>query len=181
MGEPSLVLPDDLLNTRSRLALRNMPLGSSCSLSRQNSPHLGYSSSKSCPPYLWSWPTRHTTTCQCWLVSIVMTNTTHNHLSVLVGFFSQSIPVLHTHHLIGLVVKASALGAEDPVFESRLRQDFSGSSHTSDLKICHSSSYPARCLALQGQRWDWSARCQYTVAGWGRKCDLQLLSQCGST
>ena len=35
----------------------------------------------------------------------------------------------------GLVVKASALGAEDPGFESRLRRDFSGSSHTSDFKI----------------------------------------------
>ena len=35
----------------------------------------------------------------------------------------------------GLVVKASALGAEDPRFESRLQQDFSGSSHTNDLKI----------------------------------------------
>ena len=35
----------------------------------------------------------------------------------------------------GLAVKASASGAEDPGFESRLRRDFSGSSHTSDLKI----------------------------------------------
>ena len=34
------------------------------------------------------------------------------------------------------MVKASASGAEDPGFESRLRRDFfSGSSHTSDLKI----------------------------------------------
>ena len=34
------------------------------------------------------------------------------------------------------MVKASASGAEDPEFESRLRlRDFSGSSHTSDLKI----------------------------------------------
>ena len=32
-------------------------------------------------------------------------------------------------------VKASASGAEDPGFESRLRRDLSGSSHTSDLKI----------------------------------------------
>ena len=31
--------------------------------------------------------------------------------------------------------KASAWRAEDPGFESRLRQDFLGSSHTSDLKI----------------------------------------------
>ena len=35
----------------------------------------------------------------------------------------------------GLVIKASASGAEDPGFKSRLRRDFSGSSHTSDLKI----------------------------------------------
>ena len=41
----------------------------------------------------------------------------------------------HSHHLAGLVVKASASGAEDPGFDSRLRRDFSGSSHTSDLKI----------------------------------------------
>ena len=37
--------------------------------------------------------------------------------------------------LVGLVVKASTSRAEDPVFESHLRRDFSGSSHTSDLKI----------------------------------------------
>ena len=40
-----------------------------------------------------------------------------------------------SHHLAGLVVKASTSGAEDPGFESRLRQDFSGSSDTSDLNI----------------------------------------------
>ena len=38
-------------------------------------------------------------------------------------------------HLVGLVVKASASGAEDPWFESRLRRDFSGSSHTSKLAL----------------------------------------------
>ena len=32
------------------------------------------------------------------------------------------------------MVKASVSGAEDPGFESRLLRDFSGSSHTSDLK-----------------------------------------------
>ena len=37
--------------------------------------------------------------------------------------------------LVGQVVKASSSRAEDPGFESRLRRDFSGSSHTSDLKI----------------------------------------------
>ena len=42
---------------------------------------------------------------------------------------------LSWHRLVGLVVKASASRVEDPGFESRLRRDFSGSSHTSDLKI----------------------------------------------
>ena len=39
------------------------------------------------------------------------------------------------NRLLGLVVKASTSGEEDPGFESRLRWDFSGSSHTSDFKI----------------------------------------------
>ena len=39
------------------------------------------------------------------------------------------------NHLVVLVVKASTSGAEGPEFESCLRQDFSGSSHTSDFKI----------------------------------------------
>ena len=33
------------------------------------------------------------------------------------------------------MVKASTSGAEGPEFGSHLRRDFSGSSHTSDLKI----------------------------------------------
>ena len=33
------------------------------------------------------------------------------------------------------MVKSSASRAEDPEFKSRLRRDFSGSNHTSDLKI----------------------------------------------
>ena len=33
------------------------------------------------------------------------------------------------------MVKASASRAEGPGFESHLRRDFSGSSHTSDLKL----------------------------------------------
>ena len=37
--------------------------------------------------------------------------------------------------LVGLEVTAAASRAEDPGFESRLSRDFSGSSHTSDLKI----------------------------------------------
>ena len=39
------------------------------------------------------------------------------------------------NHLVGLVVKASALRAEDPVFKSHLLQDFCKSSYTNDLKI----------------------------------------------
>ena len=39
------------------------------------------------------------------------------------------------YHLVGLVVKATASRADDPGFESHLRRDFSGSSHTSGLKI----------------------------------------------
>ena len=43
---------------------------------------------------------------------------------------------LRQYRLVGLVVKASVSGAEDPRFESRVRRDFfSGSSHTSDFKI----------------------------------------------
>ena len=45
-----------------------------------------------------------------------------------------TLPCLR-HRLVRLVVKASASGAEDPGFKSRLRRDFSGSSHTSDFKI----------------------------------------------
>ena len=55
------------------------------------------------------------------------------------------LPMLHivllssdfceSDRLAGLVVKVSVSGAEDPGFESRLRRDFSGSSHTSDFKI----------------------------------------------
>ena len=37
--------------------------------------------------------------------------------------------------LVGLVVKASTSRAKDPGFESHLRRDFSGLSHTSDSKI----------------------------------------------
>ena len=42
---------------------------------------------------------------------------------------------LLAYSLVGLVVKASASGAEDSGFEYRLRRHLSGSSHTSDLKI----------------------------------------------
>ena len=47
--------------------------------------------------------------------------------------FSACPFIFHLDRLAVLVVKASASGAEDPGFKSRLRQDFSGSSHTSDF------------------------------------------------
>ena len=46
---------------------------------------------------------------------------------------SVDLPVCH--RLVALVVKASASGAEDPAFESRVWRDFSGSTHTSAFKI----------------------------------------------
>ena len=45
----------------------------------------------------------------------------------------------------------------------------------------YSCGYPARRMALWGQRWDWCAMSLYTFTRKGSKCDLQLLSQCGST
>ena len=45
------------------------------------------------------------------------------------------LKVLGIYSFAGLVVKVSALGAKDPGFESRLRRDFSGSNHASDLII----------------------------------------------
>ena len=87
----------------------------------------------------------------------------------------------HCYRLVGLVAKASTSEAEDPGFKSRLRRDFWGVESYQWLKNWHSSGYPPRRLALQGQRWDCSAWCQYTVNGWDGKFGLQLLSQCGST
>ena len=63
--------------------------------------------------------------------------------------------------IIGLVVKVSASKAEDPWFDSCLHcGDFSGSSHTCDLKI----GTPVATLP-EAWSWDWSAGCGYTVTG----------------
>ena len=61
---------------------------------------------------------------------------------------------------LGLLV-VSTLKAEDPGFDSRLRRgDYSGSSHTCDLKI------DTPVATLPGAwPWDLLARCQYTVTG----------------
>ena len=48
---------------------------------------------------------------------------------------SVCLPFVSIDRLGGLELKASALGAQDPGFESRLRGDFSRLSHTCDLKI----------------------------------------------
>ena len=55
------------------------------------------------------------------------------------------------YRLVGLVVKASASGAEDPRFESRLRRDFSG--------------LPCQAPGVTGSEPVLSARCQFTVTG----------------
>ena len=51
----------------------------------------------------------------------------------IVAEFFQSTNLFN--RLVGPVVKAFASTAEDQGFDSRLRRDFSGSSHTSDLDI----------------------------------------------
>ena len=52
------------------------------------------------------------------------------------------------YQFVGPVVKASTSRAADPGFDSCLRRDFSGSSHTSVLKKWYSSGYAARRLTL---------------------------------
>ena len=79
------------------------------------------------PP--WSQPSYY---CHCWFFIIIIV------VSVVVGLvviIVTIITIIRPHRLFGLVVKASALRVEDPGFESRLWRDFSGSSHTIDLKI----------------------------------------------
>ena len=90
--------------------------------------------------------------------------------------------VLRHYRFVGLVVNSSASRAEDPVFESRLRcGDFSGSSHTGDLNTGTPVANLSCLWRDGGQRWDWSALCQYTETGWDGKFELQLLLQCDST
>ena len=66
--------------------------------------------------------------------------------------------------LVGLLVKASASRAEDPGLESRLRQDFSWSSHTSDFKIgTPVATLPGawRYRVSPGTGWPVSAYCDW--------------------
>ena len=66
------------------------------------------------------------------------------------------------YRLVGLVVKASASRAEGPGFESRLRRDFSGSSHTSDLNI----GTPVATLLGAGR---------YRVSAWTGRPGISIL------
>ena len=67
-----------------------------------------------------------------------------------------SSPLLLAERLTGLVVTVSALRAEDPEFESRLRRVLSRSSHTSDLKTvfqwlhCQAPGITGSTLGLVG-------------------------------
>ena len=82
----------------------------------------------------------------------------------------------HEYCLVGQVVKASA-----PKVESRLQQDFSGSSHTSDLNIgTPVATLPGawRCRVNAGTGWPsvsilWLSEVENLIC--------KLLSQCGST
>ena len=80
------------------------------------------------------------------------------------------------------MVKASASGAEDPGFESSLRRDFFGSSHTNDLKIGtpvvilpEAPGVIGSALGLVGPVSVYCDLVRWKVLDW------QLLSQCGST
>ena len=65
----------------------------------------------------------------------VVLNTPVPDLLRLNDLWAVTLACLPQDRLVGLVVKASASRAEDPGLKSRLRRDFSGSGHTSDLKI----------------------------------------------
>ena len=70
--------------------------------------------------------------------------------------------IILANRLAGLVVKASALEVEDPGFKSRLRWDFSGSSHTSNFKI---GTLLAPLLGA----------CRYRVSAGAGKPDVSIL------
>ena len=95
-----------------------------------------------------------------------------------------SIPSLllpRGNRLVGLVVRRPPRERKVPGSNPACAGIFFAVESYQWLKHGHSGGYPAKRLALQGQRWDWSARCQYTMAGWDGKFDLNLLSQCSST
>ena len=76
------------------------------------------------------------------------TSTSTCHVNCAVATANTTTPAVAPNRLVGLVVKASDSRTEDLVFESRLRRDFSGSSHISKLKAGTplANSYPPRRL-----------------------------------
>ena len=80
--------------------------------------------------------------------------------------------------LVGLVVKASTSRAEDPGFESRLWRNFSGSSHTIDLKFgAPVATLPGVIGSVLGLVGPVSVYCDWVRL----KVWSAALSQCGST
>ena len=84
--------------------------------------------------------------------------------NIIIGIDSFDPSFLGVYRHIGLVVKPSVSRAADLGFDSRfLHVDFSGLSHTSDLRIgTPVAGYLAKCLALYGQRLDCLAWCLYS-------------------
>ena len=88
--------------------------------------------------YLWLLSCRYR-----WLLSIVISGcclslsivVIYRYLWLLSVVICGHYLVIISHRLVGLVVKASASRVEDPGFEYPCAGNFSGSSHTSDLKI----------------------------------------------
>ena len=86
---------------------------------------------------------------------------------------------LSAHCLVGLVVKVSTSRVEDLGFQSRLRWDFSGSSHTGDFKIgTPVATLPGTWRYRVSAETGWPG--VSTLTGWDVNFDLQLLSRCGS-
>ena len=75
--------------------------------------------------------------CETWILAGVTHVSQWTSMDSLFRIISVASPRLFyvSYRLLGLMVKASASRAEDPGFKSSLRRDFSGSGHTSDLKI----------------------------------------------
>ena len=87
----------------------------------------------------------------------------------------QELPLGYWICLVGIVVKAFTSRDEYLEFDFRLQcGNFSWLSHIRDLKIGPSvATLPG--VWPDSQCWDWLVWCHYTVTGWGRKFDLQLM------
>ena len=99
---------------------------------------------------------------------------THTHTSPLSLPLSLSLPRWPSG-------KASASRAEDPGFESRLRRDFFGGQVIPVTQKLALQWLPCQAPGVIGSELGLVGPVSVCVTGWGRKFDLQLLSQCGST